>query len=214
MISILEEISSALQKGKAKDVSLLVKKAVDEGIAAQTILNEALIAGMAIIGAKFRNNEVFVPEVLVAARAMNHGLEVLKPELVKSGVKPVGKAVIATVKGDLHDIGKNLVKMMLEGQGFEVLDLGVDIDSDTVIDAVINHHPEIVCLSALLSTTMTYQKEIIEAITQKGLRDQVKILVGGAPVTENYAREIHADGYAPDAASAAELALRLVRSEL
>jgi len=165
---------------------------------------------MSIIGAKFKKNEIFVPEVLIAARAMNKGLEILKPVLSKAGVEPIGKALICTVKGDLHDIGKNLVKMMLEGQGITCIDLGVDVEAQIVVEAIQEHHPDLVCLSALLSTTMMSQGEIIEAIDAAGLRDQVKILVGGAPVTQAFAKEIQADGYAPDAASAAELALRII----
>ena len=203
---ILTEISQYLQQGKAKDVKALVQKALDEHISPQDILNEGMIAGMQIIGAKFKKNEVFVPEVLIAARAMNAGLEVLRPVLIDSGVKPIGKAIICTVAGDLHDIGKNLVKMMFEGQGIECVDLGVDVNSLAIIEAVKAYQPNLVCLSALLATTMMEQKEIIKALNEAGLRNQVKVLVGGAPVTETFAQEIGADGYATDAASAAELA--------
>ncbi len=204
---ILDDISTLLQKGKAKDVKVLVQQALDEGIAPQKILNEGLIMGMTVIGGKFKLNEVYVPEVLVAARAMNAGLEILRPALVLAGNKSVGKALICTVLGDLHDIGKNLVKMMLEGQGIEVVDLGVDVAPDVIVNAIISEKPDIVCLSALLTTTMMNQKVIIDAIKEAGLRDQVKILVGGAPVTEAFAREIGADAYSPDAATAAEVAL-------
>lgn len=207
---ILEEISQLLQKGKAKDVKLLVQEALDQNIAPQAILNDGLIKGMGVIGGKFKNNEVFVPEVLVAARAMNFGLEILRPALVLAGNKSLGKALICTVMGDLHDIGKNLVKMMLEGSGIEVLDLGVDVNPDVIINHINSEQPDLLCLSALLTTTMMNQKIIIDAITQSGLRDKVKILIGGAPVTDNYAREIGADGYAPDAASAAEMALAML----
>lgn len=203
---ILTELSQSLQQGKAKEVKALVQKALDEHISPQDILNEGMIAGMQIIGAKFKKNEVFVPEVLIAARAMNAGLEVLRPILIDSGVKPIGKAIICTVAGDLHDIGKNLVKMMFEGQGIECVDLGVDVNSLSIIEAVKQHQPNLVCLSALLATTMLEQKEVIEALKEAGLRNQVKVLVGGAPVTEAFAQEIGADGYAMDAASAAELA--------
>jgi 5-methyltetrahydrofolate--homocysteine methyltransferase len=204
---ILEEISQLLQKGKAKDVKLLVQEALDQNIAPQAILNDGLIKGMSVIGGKFKNNEVFVPEVLVAARAMNFGLEILRPALVLAGTKSLGKALICTVMGDLHDIGKNLVKMMLEGSGIEVVDLGVDVNPEIIISHIQTEQPDLLCLSALLTTTMMNQKIIIDAIEQAGLRRNVKILIGGAPVTENYAREIGADGYAPDAASAAEMAL-------
>lgn len=207
---IKEEISLALQKGKANDIKVLVQKALDEGISPKEILEEGLIKGMTVIGGKFKRNEVFVPEVLVAARAMNAGQEILKPVLVKSGVKPIGKALICTVKGDLHDIGKNLVKMLLEGQAIACVDLGVDVSSERVIEAINSYQPDLLCLSALLTTTMMMQKEIIDAVTTAGLRDKVLIIVGGAPVTEKFAVEIGADGYAPDAASAAELALKLI----
>lgn len=207
---ILEELSLALQNGRAKEVMVLVTQALDAGITPKSILEEGMIKGMSIVGAKFKKNEVFVPEVLIAARAMNKGLEILKPILVTAGVKPIGKALICTVKGDLHDIGKNLVKMMLEGQGITCIDLGVDVEAETVVEAIKEHHPDLVCLSALLSTTMVSQGEIIEAIDASGLRDQVKILVGGAPVTKEFALEIRADGYASDAASAAELALKIL----
>ena len=204
---ILDEISTLLQKGKAKEVKLLVQNALDEGIAPVEILNQGLIKGMSIIGGKFKNNEVFVPEVLVAARAMNSRLEILRPALVLAGNKSVGKALICTVSGDLHDIGKNLVKMMMEGQGIEVIDLGVDVSPETIIEAIKEHHPQIICLSALLTTTMMNQKVIIDSINDSGLRRKIKIMIGGAPVTEQYAKEIGADGYSPDAASASEMAL-------
>jgi 5-methyltetrahydrofolate--homocysteine methyltransferase len=203
--AVLEEISSLLQKGKAKDIVLAVQKALDAGIPAQDILNKSLIAGMNAIGGKFKRGEVFVPEVLVAARAMNHASTTLKPALQKAGVEPVGKAIICTVKGDLHDIGKNLVKMMIEGNGIEVLDLGVDCGEEKVVDAVKNSNARVVCLSALLTTTMLAQKDVINAIKDAGLRDKVKIMVGGAPVTQSFADEIGADAYTPDAASAAEV---------
>ncbi|MDD3126957.1 MAG: corrinoid protein [Candidatus Izemoplasmatales bacterium] len=209
---ILEDISTLLQKGKAKEVKILVQQALDEKITPTMILNEGLIKGMSIIGGKFKNNEVFVPEVLVAARAMNSGLEILRPALVASGAKSVGKAIICTVMGDLHDIGKNLVKMMLEGQGIEVIDLGVDVDADTIVEAVKTHHPDLVCLSALLTTTMMNQKVIIDALVKAGIRDQVVVMVGGAPVTQGFANEIGADAYTADAASASEAALAFLRN--
>jgi 5-methyltetrahydrofolate--homocysteine methyltransferase len=204
-VVVLEEISSLLQKGKSKDIVLAVQKALDEGIPAQDILDKSLIAGMNVIGGKFKRGEVFVPEVLVAARAMNHASVTLKPALQKAGVEPIGKAIICTVKGDLHDIGKNLVKMMIEGNGIEVLDLGVDCGEEKVVEAVKTSNAKVVCLSALLTTTMLAQKDIITAIKNAGLRDKVKIMVGGAPVTQSYADEIGADAYTPDAASAAEV---------
>jgi 5-methyltetrahydrofolate--homocysteine methyltransferase len=206
----LTEISEYLQQGRAKEVRALVQQALEEQVSPQDILNEGMLAGMQIIGIKFKKNEVFVPEVLIAARAMNAGLEVLRPVLINSGVKPIGKAIICTVAGDLHDIGKNLVKMMFEGQGIECLDLGVDVKTSTIIEKVEEYQPDLVCLSALLATTMMEQKEVIEALIKAGLREQVKVLVGGAPVTQAFAEEIGADGYAMDAASAAELAKEIL----
>ncbi|MDR2305130.1 MAG: corrinoid protein [Treponema sp.] len=203
--AVFNEISELLQKGKAKDIVAAVQKALEAGIPAPDILEKGLISGMNIIGGKFKRGEVFVPEVLVAARAMNNASATLKPALIKAGVEPVGKAIICTVKGDLHDIGKNLVKMMVEGKGIEVEDLGVDCNEDKIVEAVRTSGAKVVCLSALLTTTMMAQKDVIEAIKNAGLRDSVKIMVGGAPVTQSFADEIGADAYTPDAASAAEV---------
>jgi 5-methyltetrahydrofolate--homocysteine methyltransferase len=208
---ILQEISEKLQRGKAKDVSALVEQALAEGIAPEAILNDALVVGMNVIGDKFRENQVFVPEVLVAARAMNAGLKILKPALAGAGVEPLGTAVICTVKGDMHDIGKNLVKMMIEGQGIACIDLGVDVDAEVIVDTVKNNDVQLVCLSALLTTTMHGQKDVIDALTEAGLRDKVRVMVGGAPVTQVFADEIGADCYTLDAASAAREAVRLIR---
>ncbi|MDR2376419.1 MAG: corrinoid protein [Treponema sp.] len=199
------EISELLQRGKAKDIITAVQNALTAGASASDILEQGLIAGMSIIGGKFKRGEVFVPEVLIAARAMNNASVTLKPYLAEAGVKPVGKAIICTVKGDLHDIGKNLVKMMIEGRGIEVLDLGVDCGDDKIVDAVKNSDAKVVCLSALLTTTMMAQKDVIEALKAAGLRDRVKVMVGGAPVTQSFADEIGADAFTPDAASAAEV---------
>jgi 5-methyltetrahydrofolate--homocysteine methyltransferase len=210
---LIEEIALLLQKGRAQNVKQLVQQALDEGYEPKDILNGGLIQGMTVIGGKFKNNEVFVPEVLVAARAMNAGLEILRPALITSGIKPLGKAIICTVKGDLHDIGKNLVKMMLEGQGIECLDLGVDVSPEQVVEAVKDYKPDLVCLSALLTTTMMAQKETIDALKEAGIRDKVKVLIGGAPVTESFAKEIEADGYAGDAASAAQVAKAFLTGE-
>lgn len=201
-----EEMSALLQRGKAKDLAELVTEELAAGTSPKDILTQGLIVGMGIVGEKFKNNEIFVPEVLIAARAMNAALAVLKPALAESGVEPVGTAVICTVKGDLHDIGKNLVKMMIEGTGIRVVDLGVDCDADKVVQAVKDNNADIVCLSSLLTTTMMYQKDIIEALKAAGIRDKVKVMVGGAPVTQAFADEIGADAYTPDAASAAEKA--------
>ena len=205
-MSVIDSIFEKLQKGKAKEVSALVEQALNEGVKAEDILNDGLVAGMNVVGEKFRNNEVFVPEVLVAARAMNAGLKVLKPSLQVEGVEPLGKAVICTVKGDMHDIGKNLVKMMIEGQGIECIDLGVDVEPKKVVDAVIESGAKVVCLSALLTTTMMGQKDVIDALKAANIRDKVKVMVGGAPVTQQFADEIGADCYTLDAASAAQAA--------
>src|SRR5690554_6626677 len=207
---LLENISQSLQKGKAKDVKTLVQEALDKKLTPKDILENGLIHGMSIIGEKFKKNEVFVPEVLIAARAMNTGLEILRPVLSKEGVKPMGKAIICTVQGDLHDIGKNLVKIMLEGKGIDCVDLGVDIPADKIVTAIKEHKPDILCLSALLTTTMDYQRLIIEVIEKENLRNNVKIMVGGAPATEKFAKDIGADGYSADAASAASLAVKLI----
>jgi len=209
-MSTLDSISEALQRGKAKDVVALIDQALNEGVSAQDILDNGLLHGMSLLGEKFKNNEVFVPEVLIAARALNKGTEVLKPRLIEAGIKPIGKVVICTVKGDLHDIGKNLVRMMLEGAGFEVIDLGSDVDENKIIEAVKEHQPQVLCLSALLTTTMTQQGVVIEALKNAGLRDKVKVMVGGAPVTQSFCESIHADAYSPDAASAAEVAKAFV----
>ncbi len=206
-MSILAQINEMLQKGRAKNVEELVAQALAEGVSAKEILNGALIAAMMEVGKKFKENQIYVPEVLIAARAMNAGVAVLKPALTKEGVEPVGKAIICTVKGDLHDIGKNLVKMMLEGVGIECIDLGVDVGGDKVVKAVKETGAKVLCLSALLTTTMTSQKDIIDELKNAGVREQIKIMVGGAPVTQSFADSIGADAYAVDAASAAEIAL-------
>jgi len=202
---IFNEISELLQRGKARDIGASVQKALDSGAQPADILQKALMAGMNIIGEKFKKNEVFVPEVLIAARAMNKATEALKPALAKAGVLPVGQAIICTVKGDQHDIGKNLVKMMIEGKGIEVEDLGVDCDIQLILDRVKESNAKVLCLSALLTTTMLAQKDVIDALKDAGLRDKVKVMVGGAPVTQSFADEIGADAYTPDAASAAEV---------
>ena len=203
----LQEISLQLQAGKAKIVKTLVQQAIDEGIPAQRILEEGLLAGMNVVGVKFKNNEVFVPEVLVAARAMNQGANLLKPLLMEKGVKTSGKVCIGTVKGDLHDIGKNLVKMMMEGKGLEVIDLGTDVAPETYIRTAIEQSCQIICCSALLTTTMGVMADVVKAAEDAGIRDKVKIMVGGAPVTQTFADQVGADAYTPDATSAAEKAV-------
>ena len=205
-MAILEDISLNLQRGKAKVVKELVQQAVDQGIDAKQILEEGLLAGMGIVGEKFKNNEVFVPEVLVAARAMNMGVSILKPLLTSAHVEAKGRACIGTVKGDLHDIGKNLVKMMLEGKGLEVIDLGTDVAPETFVQTAKEQNCQIICCSALLTTTMGVMGDVVKAAENAGIRDQVKVMVGGAPVTQAFADEIGADAYTPDAASAAEKA--------
>ena len=192
-MNVFESIADSLERGRAKEVSAKITEALENGISPEQILNEALVTGMNVIGEQFKNNEIFVPEVLVAARAMNAGLKILKPHLQKEGVEPVGKAVICTVKGDMHDIGKNLVKMMIEGQGIECIDLGVDVAPERVVAAVQESGAKLVCLSALLTTTMYGQKDVIDALNAAGIRDQVKVMVGGAPVTQAFADEIGAD---------------------
>jgi corrinoid protein of di/trimethylamine methyltransferase len=206
-MSILDDISTLLQKGRANEVKASVQKALDEGIGAKSILEDGLMAGMNIIGGKFKRNEVYVPEVLIAARAMNAGLEPLKPHLVSAGVKSRGTVVIGTVKGDLHDIGKNLVRMMMEGKGLEVIDLGVNVSSDKFLAAVKEHKPDIVACSALLTTTMTEMKNVVESFISAGVRDTLTVMVGGAPVTDSFCKSIGADIYTADAASAAEAAV-------
>ena len=210
MADILSEISENLQNGKAKVVVELVGKAIEQGLPPQRILDEGLLAGMGIIGTKFKANEIFVPEVLVAARAMNKGAEVLKPKLAAEGIKAKGKAVIGTVKGDLHDIGKNLVKMMMEGRGIEMIDLGVDVPASKFVDAAKENDVPLVCCSALLTTTMGEIKGVIDAFKEAGARDKVKIMIGGAPVTQAFCDQIGADSYSPDAASAAEAAVAFI----
>ena len=205
-MSTIESLSEAVQKGRVKDVLALIDAGLEEGLSAQQLLDEGLLRGMSLLGVRFKANEVFVPEVLVAARALNKGTERLKPALIASGVEPKGLAVIGTVKGDLHDIGKNLVKLMMEGAGFEVIDLGIDVSDDAFVAAVREHHPHVLLLSALLTTTMRQQGSVIQALIAAGVREQVKIMVGGAPITQSFCEEIGADAYAPDAASAAEVA--------
>ena len=206
-MELYEQISEQLQKGKAKVVKTLVQQAIDEGCAPQEILEKGLIAGMNIIGVKFRNNEVFVPEVLVAARAMNMGAALLKPLLAQDGVKASGRVCIGTVQGDLHDIGKNLVKMMMEGKGLEVIDLGTDVSAETFVKTAQEQNCQVICCSALLTTTMSVMADVVKAAEAAGIRDSVKIMIGGAPVSEEFRAQIGADAYTPDAASAAEVAV-------
>lgn len=204
-----EKCSAALQKGQAKEVVAIVEEAIAEGIDAKTILEEGLMSGMSIIGVKFKNNEVFVPEVLIAARAMNMGAALLKPLLMEAGVEAKGKAILGTVKGDLHDIGKNLVRMMMEGKGIEVIDIGVDVPAEKYIASAKEENANLICCSALLTTTMTQMESVVKGFSDAGIRNDVKIMIGGAPVTQNYCDSIGADIYTADAATAAEVASKL-----
>jgi len=202
----LNELSLFVQKGNAKKVKEMVNLALEEKIDPEQILNEGLISAMGEVGIKFKNNEIYVPEMLIAARAMSAGMQILEPILTASGVKPLGIAVIGTVKGDLHDIGKNLVRMMLKGAGIEVFDIGVDVSAEAFADKAEEVGAKIVCLSALLTTTMPAMKDIIDEFTKRGIRDKYIFMIGGAPITTNFAKEIGADYYTPDAATAAEVA--------
>lgn len=204
----LSEIKELMQQGRAKNVVTLVQEALDEGIEANVILNDALLAGMAIIGDKFKQEEIFVPEVLVAARAMNKGVEVLKPYLQDSSNISKGTAVLGTVKGDLHDIGKNLVRIMMEGKGIDVIDLGTDISAETFIDEAKKNHADIICCSALLTTTMPEMKRVVDLVKAENL--DVKVMIGGAPVNQEFCDEIGADYYTDDAASAADVAASIL----
>lgn len=203
----MTDIAALLQKGKAKDVVALVQQAVEEGVSAETILKDGLLAGMEVVGRRFRDNEIFVPEVLVAARAMSKGSEVLRPLLAQEGATASGKVCIGTVKGDMHDIGKNLVKMMLEGKGLEVIDLGTDVPAEKFIQTAIEENCQVICCSALLTTTMPEMELVVKVAIDAGIRDKVKIMVGGAPITQEFADSIGADAYTDDAASAADVAV-------
>jgi 5-methyltetrahydrofolate--homocysteine methyltransferase len=205
---MLNEIQEALLKGRKDEVEKLVDQALAAGQSAATIMNEGLIVGMDRLGVMFKNNEVFIPEVLVAARAMNAGMSKLEPLLVKEGIQPKGAVVIGTVKGDLHDIGKNIVAMMLKGAGYKIIDLGIDVSAEKFVDAARENKANVVALSALLTTTMIGMRTIVEAVKTSGLG--IPVVIGGAPVTRDYANEIKAEGYAPDAASAVEEVARLL----
>ena len=209
-MSVLDDLRRGVIDGNALGVQDSVKQAIGEGLPPDKILNEGLISAMAEVGRLFENGEYFVPEMLIAARAMKAGLELLRPHLAAANVRALGKVVIGTVQGDLHDIGKNLVGMMLEGAGFEVIDLGTDVSPNKFVDAVKEHQPNLVGCSALLTTTMPRMKATIEALKEAGLRERVKVMVGGAPLTDKYASEIGADVYAPDASSAATRAKQAV----
>ncbi|MDD4188748.1 MAG: cobalamin-dependent protein [Eubacteriales bacterium] len=206
-MDILHDISQNLQQGRAKAVRELVQQAIDSGLDSERILNEGLLAGMSVIGRKFKADEIYVPDVLIASRAMNMGAEVLKPLLMKNGTKARGKVILGTVRGDMHDIGKNLVKMMMEGKGLEVVDLGTDVPGERFIDEAVSSGARVIALSALLTTTLGEMKQIVDLAFARGIRDKIKIMIGGAPVTEEFRRSIGADYYAADAATASEIAL-------
>jgi len=208
----LRELQEALFRGDVSKVNELTQIALKERIDPKEILEQGLIKGMDVVGIKFKNNEIFLPEVLLASRAMYGGMELLQPKLIKSGVKAVGKIIIGTAKGDLHDIGKNLVAMMLKGGGFEVVDLGIDVSPEKFLKAAQEHTPDIVSISALLTTTMSSMMDVITALERADLRDKVKVMIGGAPVTQEFADEIGVEGYAPDAASAVDKARELVKN--
>lgn len=213
MEAIVQEISEFLQKGRVKNVKALVQQALDEGINPKEILNDGLLSGMMIVGEKFKNNQVFVPEVLVTARAMSAGIAILEPKLVEVGNEPVGKAVIGTVKGDLHDIGKNLVIMMLKGAGFEIYDIGVDVEAAAFADKAEEVGADIIGMSALLTTTMPNMQEVMDVLKERGIRDKYIVMIGGAPVNESFAEQIGADYYTPDAASCAETAKQAMQKK-
>lgn len=209
-MKIFEEIADEIHKGNSESVEELTKKALSQDVSAEDILNNGLVAGMNIVSEKFKNNEIFIPEVLISAKSMYSGLGIIKPLLAESNVKSKGKVVIGTVRGDLHDIGKNIVAMLLQGAGFDIIDLGADVPKEKFLEFVKKEEADILGMSALLTTTMINMKETIETLKNAGLRENVKVIVGGAPVTESYAAQIGADGYAPDAASAVDLTKRLL----
>ena len=206
------EIRDNIISGRAKAVTALITQALEEGIPASVILNDGLLEGMGTVGERFKNDEIFVPEVLISARAMNKGIEVLKPYLSEGDTGAKGTAVIGTVRGDMHDIGKNLVKMMIEGRGIKVIDLGTDVSPEAFYDAAIENDANIVCCSALLTTTMVEMKNVVDLFVERGMRDKVKIMIGGAPTSQEFCDEIGADCYTSDAASAAEAALAICQS--
>lgn len=207
---VITELKQAVLDGEEEKAAELTKKALREGVEPARILNEALIPAMEIVGNEYQQGIRYIPEMLISAEAMKAAMRVLRPKLTETGVRLKGKVVIGTVEGDLHDIGKNLVAMMLEGAGFEVIDLGVEVTAESFVQAVKEHHPDVLGMSALLTTTMTHMSEVIEALKKAGLRDKVKVIIGGAPVTQEYSEKIGADGYAPDAASAVQLVKRLL----
>jgi len=208
-MTVLQQISESLQRGEDKKVAELTRQAIDDGLAAGQILNDGLLAGMDVVSERFGANEIFLPEVLLAARAMNAGMNLLKPLLIASEVRSLGKVVIGTVKGDLHDIGKNLVGVMLKGAGFEVIDLGANVAPERFVETAEAEGAQVVGLSALLTTTMSGMKDVVDLVKGKGLEDRVKVIVGGAPLSQAFADSIGADGYGYDASNAVTLVKRL-----
>jgi len=209
-MEVLQKISEELQRGNYEQMPGFIQQALDAGISASRILKEGLVFGMNVVGEQFQNDEIFLPDVLISAKAMHAGMTILRPKLMEAGVKLSGKVVMGTVKGDIHDIGKNLVAMLLEGAGYQVIDLGIDVSPEKFVDAVKSNRADMVGLSALLTITMPLMKEVIESLQESGIRHTVKVLVGGAPVTEQFAREIGADGYAPDAHTAVQKVRELI----
>jgi len=212
-VEILTEVATNVERGDSASVKESVRKAISQNLAAEKILKEGLIKGMESVGRKFKRNEIFIPEVLIATRAMKAGMDIIRPLLTESDLKTKGKIVIGTVKGDLHDIGKNIVSMMLEREGYEIIDLGIDVPKERYIEIIKKENPEIVGMSALLTTTMSYMREVMEAIAEEDLKQRTKIIIGGAPVTQSYADDIKADGYAADASSAMILVKNLLRNK-
>lgn len=204
-MAILEDLAAEVIKGEAGVVKNLTEEALSQNISAEEVLNSGLVAGMNVIGERFKSNEIFIPEVLVAARAMKAGMQIIRPLLAEANVEPLGKVIIGTVGGDLHDIGKNIVAMLLEGAGFEVVDLGADVTKEKFLEFAEKENPDVLGMSALLTTTMVFMKDMVQSLEESGLKDKIKVIVGGAPITQSYADEIRADGYAPDAASAVDL---------
>jgi 5-methyltetrahydrofolate--homocysteine methyltransferase len=212
-VEILTEVAANIEMGDSASVKKSVRKAISQNLAAEVILKDGLIKGMESVGKKFKKNEIFIPEVLIATRAMKAGMDIIRPLLIESDFKTKGKIAIGTVKGDLHDIGKNIVSMMLEREGYEIIDLGIDVPKERFIEIIKKENPEIVGMSALLTTTMSYMREIMEAIAEEDLKKRTKIIIGGAPVTQSYADDIKADGYAADASSAMILVKNLLKNK-
>jgi 5-methyltetrahydrofolate--homocysteine methyltransferase len=210
-MTIFEKIADSVQKGNSEAVEALVNEALSQETPAEAVMDAGLVEGMNIISEKFKNNECFIPEVLVSAKAMTVGLGILKPLLAEKNVKPLGRAVIGTIQGDLHDIGKNIVSMLLQGAGFEIIDLGADVRADRFVESAKNENVDLIGMSALLTTTMINMKAVIDGLNEAGIRDNVKVIIGGAPVTQDYADQIGADGYAADAATGVDVAKKLLK---